>query len=119
MMPWLITVRAQLATYLLFLLTLLVLGRVSAHGVWPLWKLPLLFFIWANLHGGFLAGLGVLLVWAVARLATVWVRGGPSPGRCSAGIAAPAVRRDPAPRVEPFSVHLFTFFFTKSLRSRP
>ena len=32
MAPWLITVRAQLATYLLFLFTLLVLGRASAHG---------------------------------------------------------------------------------------
>src|SRR6266849_363126 len=119
MMPWLITVRAQLATYLLFLLTLLVLCRASAQGVWRLWKLPLLFFVWANLHGGFLAGLGVLLVWAVARLATVWVRGGPSPGRSSAGIVAAVVVSVLATCVNPFGVHLLTFLYRTALGPRP
>ena len=119
MSPSLITVRAQLATYLLFLLTLLVLGRASAHGVWPLWKLPLIFFVWANLHGGFLAGLGVLLVWAVARLATVWVRGGPSPGRSSAGIVAVVVVSVLATCVNPFGVHLLTFLYRTALGPRP
>jgi len=119
MMPWLITVRAQLATYLLFLLTLLVLGRVSAHGVWSLWKLPPLFFIWANLHGGFLAGLGVLLVWAVARLATVWVCGEPSPGRASAGIVAAVVVSVLATCVNPFGVHLLTFLYRTAIGPRP
>jgi hypothetical protein len=119
MMPWVVTVRAQLATYLLFLLTLLVLRRASAQGVWPLWKLPLLFFVWANLHGGFLAGLGVLLVWSVARLITVWVRGEPSPGFSAAGIVAAIVFSFLATCLNPFGVHLLTFLYRTALGPRP
>src|SRR5262245_6431687 len=119
MMPWFITVRAQLATHLLFLFTLLTLNRASARGVWPLWKLPLLFVVWANLHGGFLAGLGVLVVWAVARLVTVWVRGEPSPLRTTAAIVVAVVCSVLATLLNPFGVHLLTFLYQTALGPRP
>jgi hypothetical protein len=119
MVPWFITVRAQLATLPLFLLTLLTLSQASADGVWPLWKLPILFFVWANLHGGFLAGLGVLVVWSVTRLATVWVRGEPSPLRTTAGIVVAVVCSVLATLLNPFGVHLLTFLYQTALGARP
>jgi hypothetical protein len=119
MMPWFITVRAHLATFPLFLLTLLTLRQASADGVRPLWKLPVLFFVWANLHGGFLAGLGVLVVWSVARLATVWVRVEPSPLRTTAGIVVTVVCSVLATLLNPFGVHLLTFLYETALGARP
>ncbi len=63
------TVRPQLFTYLAFVLTLLILERAERGGAagW-LWLLPPLFAVWVNLHGGVLAGLGVLVVWAASRV---------------------------------------------------
>lgn len=63
------TVRPHLFTYLLFFAVLLVLeGAERGGGKW-LWTLPVVFAAWVNLHGGFLAGLGVLAVWVGARVA--------------------------------------------------
>ena len=61
------TVRPQLFT----LLFLAVLGRVllaweaRRGGRW-IFALPVLFALWANLHGGWIVGLGVLGVWSAA-----------------------------------------------------
>jgi len=67
------TVRPQLFTYLLFAIVLSALV-LAEEGRWRrLWLLPALFALWANLHGGFLAGLAVVFVWGVVHLA--WNRG--------------------------------------------
>lgn len=62
------TLRPQLFTYLAFVLTLLLLERAERGGAGWLWLLPPLFAVWVNLHGGVLAGLGVLVVWAASRV---------------------------------------------------
>jgi hypothetical protein len=41
------------------------------------WYLPLLFAVWANLHGGWMVGGAVLFVWT----AVVWVQRQPERGR--------------------------------------
>ena len=51
--------RPQVASYLLFSVLLLVLTVARTRPRW-LALLPLLFLVWANVHGSFLAGLGVL-----------------------------------------------------------
>lgn len=57
------TIRPQLATYVCFFLTL-VLVREAEHGRRKaLWALPPLFALWANCHGGFLAGAAVFAAW--------------------------------------------------------
>ncbi len=59
-------VRPHLLTALLLAVTLLLLRKESATArpVWR-WALPPLFLLWANLHSGFLLGLGlVVLYWA-------------------------------------------------------
>jgi hypothetical protein len=58
------TVRPQLFTYLFFLLLLLLIHAAEHGRVRWLWACPVLFALWANLHGGFLAGLAILSIWS-------------------------------------------------------
>jgi hypothetical protein len=51
--------RPQMVSYLFFAVLLLVLRAARRRPGW-LWPVPLLFVAWANLHGSFLLGLGVL-----------------------------------------------------------
>lgn len=58
-------VRAQVFTYFFFTLSLYALEKARLSGRWRiLWPLPLIFIPWANLHGGFVAGLGLLGLYA-------------------------------------------------------
>jgi len=67
-LPWLSALRPQIATYLLFALLLALLpGLGKGRRVALLALLPL-FALWGNLHGGVLAGIGVLGLWAAGRL---------------------------------------------------
>src|SRR5437867_8178495 len=67
--------RPQLFTYAFFGVVVFVLDRVFADGrsapadTRLLWVLPPLFTVWANTHGGFLAGLGVLALYLGCRSA--------------------------------------------------
>lgn len=69
--------RPQVPTLALFTLFLLILKR-HADGASrrEIWVLPLLMVLWVNLHGGFLAGLGVIAVYGLLdmanRLRTGW-----------------------------------------------
>jgi hypothetical protein len=57
------TIRPQIFTYLIFFLQLLILQSADEGGrIWLL-ALPILFAAWVNLHGGVLAGIGVLGLW--------------------------------------------------------
>lgn len=60
--------RPQMFTILLFTMLLRELDRRDANSVRLLWTLPLMFLFWANLHGGFLAGVGVLCVWVIVEV---------------------------------------------------
>ena len=60
--------RPQAVSYLCFALLLLLLGLARRRTAW-LAVLPVLFCVWANLHGSFLAGLAVLAVDAALSLA--------------------------------------------------
>jgi hypothetical protein len=62
------TVRPQLFTYLGFAVLLSMLAGAGARAPGRLWSLPLLFAAWVNLHGGVLAGVGILGVWLAIRL---------------------------------------------------
>jgi hypothetical protein len=71
--PFLITVRPHLVTYTFFLLVLLLLRAMDRGDARWLYAAPALFAVWANLHPGFLAGLGVLGIWTGLELARRWV----------------------------------------------
>ena len=70
-------IRPQLATFALFAITLAVLrcwwDRPTSRWVW---LLPLVCGVWVNLHGGYLAGLGLLGLFVVS----AWVRAVFQPG---------------------------------------
>ncbi len=59
-------VRAQVFTYFFFALFLYLLEDARLSGRWgKLWLLVPIQIVWCNLHGGFLAGLGLILLYAV------------------------------------------------------
>jgi hypothetical protein len=73
--PGLLNVRPQVFTYLLFLLILLIVDAAERGALRWLWAVPPIIAVWANLHGGVLAGLGIYLIWGVAHLAAeVWLQ---------------------------------------------
>ncbi len=61
--------RPQIFTYLFLVCTLLLLDAADRGELLWLFGIPPIFALWVNLHGGFLAGLGVLALWSVARTA--------------------------------------------------
>jgi tetratricopeptide (TPR) repeat protein len=57
--------RAEMFTVVLFAAFLSILWQRQRTGQGPLWLLPLLMIAWVNLHLGFIAGLALLLVFAI------------------------------------------------------
>lgn len=66
------SIRPQMFTYLFFVVTLLLIDAAEEGEVRWLWLLPPVFAAWVNLHGGVLAGVGVVGLWIAAKLAA-WV----------------------------------------------
>jgi hypothetical protein len=75
-LPWIAVIRPQIFTYLGFVITLIAIARAEQGAPRMLWVLPPVFALWANLHGGVIAGLGILGLWlfarSVARVAAAW-----------------------------------------------
>jgi hypothetical protein len=61
-------IRPQVLTYLFVALVLLLLDDYQRGRRGTLWCLPAVFLLWANLHGGFVLGLGILGLFACADL---------------------------------------------------
>ena len=75
------TLRPQVFSILLFAALLALLNAASRGRPRLLLWLPVLFAVWANTHGGWLVGAGVLLLWCAGALATrtlpwPWLTGG-------------------------------------------
>ena len=64
LMPFLVAVRPYIFTALLFTLLLHLIVRAESGRYRSMWAAPFIMAVWANLHGGFLAGLAVLLLWS-------------------------------------------------------
>ena len=79
--PQLIAVRPQLFSVLLFAILLALMNGVARGRQRLLLSAPVLFAFWANLHGGWIVGLGVLGLWSVCavlagRMKWPWAAGG-------------------------------------------
>ncbi|MFH0702593.1 MAG: hypothetical protein V2B14_03525 [bacterium] len=59
------TIRSQSFTYLLFALWLYLLDLVKLGNNRLIWIFPITMIIWANMHGGFLAGLGIVCLFGI------------------------------------------------------
>ena len=69
-------VRVQEITVLFVLVLTIWLAQVVRKREWPTWKivvLPLFFWLWASLHGGFLIGLAIFTAWFFFRLILYWL----------------------------------------------
>jgi hypothetical protein len=62
--PFLITVRPQSFTAVLYVLVLISIMHAEVGKIHFLWICPLIFAVWPNLHGAFIAGFGILYLWA-------------------------------------------------------
>lgn len=60
-----ITIRPQVFTILLFTLVILILTKAESKQYRWLWCLPVIFALWINFHGGFLAGVGIIGLWTI------------------------------------------------------
>ncbi len=56
--------RSHVFTFFFFAATLYFLEQMRSGVRWPAFALPLMILIWANAHGGFVAGLGIICVYA-------------------------------------------------------
>ena len=107
--------RPQLFTYAFFGVVVFVLDRVFADGQTKpadtrlLWLLPPLLAVWANTHGGFVAGLGVLALYLGCRSAErLWAEGsrGLAPAALYGGVALASAL---ATLVNPYGLDLVTW----------
>jgi hypothetical protein len=62
------TLRSHTFTYFLFAATLFCLEEINGGRRWLMAVLPLSILIWANVHGGFVVGLGVICFYAAMAL---------------------------------------------------
>lgn len=109
--PGLSTVRPHMFTFLLFALTLLLVQRAERGDYRWLWAAPAVVVLWVNLHGGVLAGLGVLLVWGIVHAAAnrgSWTR-----------IAPPLLLTFTASCVNPYGPTLPLFLLETATVPRP
>jgi hypothetical protein len=116
------TIRPQVFTYLLFVVTLLLLNAADGGSLRWLWGIPLVFAVWPNLHGGFLAGMGMVTVWCVARIAASLYRASyrdSSIRRSDAAFVASALAGSVATLVNPYGASLLTFLVRPETINRP
>ena len=99
-----VPVRAQAFTYFFFILTVYVLESYRLYQRWPilLWLLPIL-VLWCNFHGGFVAGIGLMGLYAV---------GEGLAGRKYIPIAAAGILAAAATIINPYGVQYWTFIIS-------
>jgi hypothetical protein len=117
-----VTVRPQTFTWLLFVVTLLLLDAADRGRLRWLWGIPGVFALWANCHGGFLVGLSILSVWSATRIVASLCR----PSRSDSGIrwtsaafVAATFAGGVATLATPFGVRLLDFLVRPSTVARP
>jgi hypothetical protein len=114
-LPGLGSVRPQLWTYLFLALLLVLIDRAERSGPGWLWPAVPLFALWANAHGGVLAGVGIAAGWAAAHL-TWFGRGrGAETRRVLPPVAAMAL----ATLANPHGASLWAFLLRTAVGPRP
>jgi hypothetical protein len=116
------TVRPHIFTYLCFLVLLLLLSQAPTAGLGWQWIIPIVFVFWVNVHGGVLAGIGVLLLWMIGMLVgSVGMRNAPTRlSRTSiVGVGAPAIIAGMALLLNPYGAVLIRFLLRTATVPRP
>ena len=115
------TIRPQLFTYFFFLLTLLLIESIERGNKAAILALPAIMFVWANSHGGFLAGLAVVFIWVAT---TIVYRLMPGRRQVAAALPAPTLVGIflicvAATVVNPYGPRLLTFLLQTATVARP
>lgn len=106
---FLTSIRAQTLTFFLFSAWLYLLERVR-DGNWRLaWLLPVSGVVWANLHGGFLAGLGLIFLVAIGQRLQ---------GRSSARLFALGCVVGLSSLVNPYGLDYWAYLWDATMMSR-
>jgi hypothetical protein len=116
------TLRPHLFTYLFFLTTLLLLDAAERGSKGALWMLPVVMLVWANAHGGFLAGLGVVAIWTAVHIIGSLIapdRKAASASRSPLVLAVVGVICIAATLVNPYGVHLLSLLLRTATFARP
>lgn len=115
LLPSLGTVRPQMFTVLFFTALMLLLYAAEHGRPNAVWALPPLLAVWINFHGGVLAGLAVVFVYAAASIGARVLRGEPQvvrfwliPVVCAAALV-----------LNPFGSHLPEFLLRTATVARP
>jgi hypothetical protein len=114
--------RPQIFTFLLFVITLVWLDAADRGRLRWLWGIPLIFALWINFHGGFLAGMGIVVVWSVTRIVVSFCRA-PRHGwgirGADTAFVASAVAAGCATLLNPYGAGLLQFLVQPATIVRP
>ncbi len=102
-----LNLRVHTFTYLLFVSAISVLDSLRAGARWPFWALPVMFVVWANLHGGFVLGLGIVGLTLLCLMAS---SKRPAPPARLVALGAACVA---ATLITPTGVGLYTYLATE------
>ncbi|HWP56619.1 MAG TPA: hypothetical protein VNL14_01890 [Candidatus Acidoferrales bacterium] len=119
LLPYLLTVRPQAFTFLFFLLVALIVRRAEQGHCRGLWALPFIFALWVNLHGGVLAGLGLLFLWLFFRVSFVIVEKRSLSVASHMAVIAPLVVAVFATLLNPYGSELLQFLVRTATVARP
>jgi hypothetical protein len=111
--------RPQVFTFALVCWTLWIAESYLRSGGRRHWLLPPLFLLWANLHAGFIAGIGFLVIVVVMEaVKRRWAIGTVAPRRRITGLAAAVGASVLAACVNPYGPGLFVFAATTGATER-
>jgi hypothetical protein len=111
--------RPQVFTFALVCWTLWIAESYLRSGGRRRWLLPPLFLLWANLHAGFIAGIGFLVIVVVVEaIKRRWAIGTVAPRERIAGLAAAVGASVLAACVNPYGPGLFVFAATTGATER-
>jgi len=105
------SVRPQIFTFPFYTITMLIIYKAEKGDYRWLWAAPVLIVFWTNLHGGFLSGLGILVIWFIAHLVfnpNSWKK-----------VVPPILLSIVAPLVNPYGFELITFLLKTATVPRP
>ena len=111
--------RPQIFTFALVCWTLWIAESYLRSGGRRVWLLPPLFLLWANLHAGFIAGIGFLaIVLAAEMIKQRWSFGAVAPPKRIKGLAVALGASAVAACINPYGPSLFVFAATTGATER-
>jgi hypothetical protein len=111
--------RPQVFTFALVCWTLWIAESYLSSGGRQRWLLPPLFLVWANLHAGFIAGIGFLVIVLMAEMIKRrWSLGTVAPRQRVTGLAVAVGASAIAACVNPYGPSLFVFAATTGSAER-